>query len=81
MIIDVTKRNIKMGEPESCYNCPIARALKREFRKQNDAVIVSNSSIWVGDTRYKPTKRVQTFINKFDSGEAVKPFSFRLIKW
>ena len=68
-IIQVKQIDINSGVRKKAQYCPIARALKRHGFKH-----VSNT------VYYSVTlpKRVRTFINRFDTGRPVKPFSFKI---
>lgn len=76
--ITVTQDDIDEGCALSANNCPIARALVREFY---------NPDVWVGSSvrirypsggsrRYEISRAARRFINRFDEGKEVKPFSF-----
>ena len=76
MIITVTAEEIKRGNRQDCFKCPVARATSRATSK----------SAWVGyftmglDGRKarKLPKKVASFVSRFDSGKPVKPFSFEI---
>lgn len=79
--IEVTQRDINKGCQNSMNCCPIGRALRREFHCSFTDVSVGGDRIEV-ENRYMYTVplKVQDFIEKFDSGKLVKPFSF-VFKW
>ena len=76
--VEVTKNDIRRGRCGDCSNCPIARAVKRATKIQNvnvdeDSISISNDgqSLYI-DSSQKCTR----FVQKFDSGEKVKPIVF-----
>ena len=83
-LIKVTKTNIKNGLTGDCHNCPVALAVRREFRLKEHQVDVSGGlinfcvkkSVGYEYQDFEHPKEVAEFIDKFDSGEKVKPFSF-----
>lgn len=77
--INVTKRDIKNGKAGagSCSKCPIALAVKRINKNWcvGAATIFSRrNSLWVALL----PRSARTFIDRFDSRERVRPFSFKL---
>ena len=81
MKIEVTLKDIKNGVQGKCTLCPIALAFKRSTNFER--VYVNCTSIGVlqygkGLKIYKLPKKAQTFVNRFDRQEPVKPFSFEL---
>jgi hypothetical protein len=76
-VIEVTERDVKVGVQRDPFACPIARALKRAFRATE--VSVGTSIADVDERRgLQLPKRAQNFIERFDEGKTMKPFSFRL---
>lgn len=79
MIIKVTKKDIKEGVQKDCYNCAIAKGLKKYFK--NKFVSVGADTIFIDQKVYKTTVKMYDFIQKFDENKSTcKPESFRLIK-
>lgn len=86
MKINVTAEDIKNGARVHCCICPVSLAIRRAlnqpinlenyFNVQTGFMLISI----VGEEvkRYNTPKSVQRFINKFDMGKEVKPFSFFL---
>ena len=85
MKIKVTQKDIEEGYRGSCYDCPIAHAVKREVKP------TSHTGLNIGATRilhrngcswdtYTLPKKAQTFIKRFDGGKPVKPFTFEIEK-
>jgi hypothetical protein len=72
--VRVLKRHILKGIPASVCSCPIALAV-REVGTQKKKVSVT-FEIQVGKKYYDLPTVANRFINKFDDGEPVKPFSF-----
>ena len=82
MKISITAEHIKNGKRNSCTDCPVALAL---LEKNYDAY-VSCRKLTVRKTPadyhqplYVP-QTVRTFINNFDGGLEVFPFSFNTKK-
>lgn len=77
--IQITKVNIKKGKPLNVQSCPIALAIKRTLKATNLYVAdiidftIKNKIYTAG----LPIKAID-FIEKFDTGHKVKPFSFIL---
>lgn len=82
MTIEVTQEDIDKGVPENCSKCPVARAIERTLPNPSPSIAVDPEVIeWFdGDQwQFRYTKvKVQTFIERFDAGKPVKPFSFEL---
>ena len=83
--IEVKASDIKKGEPGSPYWCPIALAVKRRVGKRVLKKFPVSVVLGVefdkedGDTIIAPLPvRAHNFVTKFDYGEPVKPFSFKL---
>lgn len=79
-VIRVRKSHIKNGQKDDVYSCPIALALKSA---KVGYPFVSGSSIairhnggWLFSMPH--TKATSKFINYFDGGMPVKPFSFKI---
>ena len=86
MKIKVTKQDIKNGtgnEKELEY-CPIAFAIKRQMKTYfYIKVYGDNIQILTVDHSYryyKLPKKAKDFIQKFDEGKEVKPFTFEARK-
>lgn len=78
-IIQVKQIDINSGVRKKAQYCPIARALKRHGFKHVSVGFVYMT--YVSNTVYYSVtlpKRVRTFINRFDTGRPVKPFSFKI---
>lgn len=83
MIVSVTEEHIKNGEPKSFSGCPIALACKELFPNCDIDVDLESIGVYPNNERYDflmTPKKAQNFIKKFDDGEKVKPFSFRVRK-
>lgn len=80
-VIDVTETDISLGERKDCSECAVARAIHRKL--PNDRVqIVEHEGyqIEIGPAviiKNLPLPIVN-FINDFDAGLPVSPFSFHL---
>ena len=93
-LIDITNEHIENGVSGSCSLCPIALALKQEYK--TDVVEVKNNGdalLFVGDKElfihHNQQSDVEHFIELFDETyvedinlymETVKPFTLRIIE-
>lgn len=78
MIIHVTEEHIRRGVPTSVCGCPIALALNDALC---DVYLVGKDSFapyLSGRKIQRFQKKAQIFIERFDAGIPVKPFSFRI---
>ncbi len=77
--INVTQRDIERGIRFTSYTCPIARAARRHPELKGCAVspdsLAFDNSGWVWTPL--PEKACE-FVDSFDGGRPVKPFSFTL---
>ena len=89
MKINVTEEDIKNGLPENIQCCAIALALAHEYKDQIDYVEVEDydhikMSNDTEDLWYRihicpdDDVKVKKFIEDFDCGNKVKPFSFNI---
>ena len=74
--IEVTEEDIRRGKPQSCCSCPVFRAIARTTGK---AVEVLCKSIALGkEVEAALPEKARKFIEAFDDGRPVKPFTFTL---
>ena len=75
--VSVTADDIKHGEINNCYRCPIARALQRcgFERPIVDGVQIC---LGVGMAEIDTPAEANEFIKRFDDGLPVQPFEFAL---
>lgn len=90
IIIQVTQEDISEGIKNDCYSCAIARAINRHLGPDYQADVAGRYSgvlaITYGDRRIcQWMQHMQhiaatliPWINAWDKGEPVQPFSFRL---
>lgn len=79
MRVVVTEKHIKEGLRKSRCYCPVAWALKDAFGLDCDPrVDVFGLAMVTMGVRYKTPCIVLQFIDRFDSGGAVRPFEFEL---
>jgi len=76
--VNVTQDHIDNGIDHICILCPIALAIKDLF--PNNIVTVSNA-VQIDFCKYALPLKALRFINQFDRGESVKPFSFKIKKF
>ena len=93
-LIDITSEHIKNGTGGSCILCPIALALRQEY-KTSDVEVKNDgdANLYVDDKlltiHHNQQSDVQDFIELFDETngveenlcmETVKPFTLRIIE-
>jgi len=76
MRFNVTPKDIQNGIRNNCLRCPVASSIKRRF--PNHDVWVTAFGIEIGNKHYPLLTSVNDFIEAFDMGELVKPFSFEI---
>jgi len=85
--INVTEEDIKNGQPENIQCCAIALALCRTFKtddvevKKNDLtdeIILKVDDVQYDQHYFSKLDHITTFIEKFDIGEDVEPFTFEI---
>lgn len=78
--IEVTQEDINKGQQSSCAKCPIALALARAFPGRETLAGVFYLFIYnlKGETIFQAItpQEVVHFMNSFDVGKEVVPFSF-----
>jgi hypothetical protein len=77
--VNVSKENIKKGDPGLTATCPIALAIKKVIKNKKAVVHVDEPYIQVDNNFYKLTKKAADFINKFDDYKKVKPTKFTFL--
>ena len=76
--ICVTRRDIKEGTRKWLSRCPIALAAKRAFGTNRVSV---SDHIVINGKFYTASPKVLLFIDNFDRGRVVEPFSFVPVLW
>lgn len=74
MKIEVTQTMIDEGEACSCFRCPVAIAIKRASAD----LTVGFASAWIDQKQVHLPDDAMDFVNAFDGGNPVRPFSFEL---
>jgi hypothetical protein len=81
--INVTRRDIKLGERGHYAACPVARACRRHKPTARAWVLGNSISVAASPTAHLGTAplpdEVRAFIANFDRGEPVRPFRFTLV--
>ncbi len=82
-LIDITYQDIEMGDRGCENSCPIALALRHEYKTTNVSVEMEDIPyIYVNGDELDMTSNmrdiVETFIQRFDSGQDVKPFTLEV---
>jgi hypothetical protein len=81
MRIEVTQEDIGNGKRKSCWGCPIALAVGRTANLSFGERFVGSTFIEWFDGRWHRSEvppLAAQFIEAFDAGKPVKPFSFEL---
>ena len=82
LTVIVNQEHIIKGEKATCDKCPIALALNEQHPREImwcvDPDSASNGS-FENEERYLLPAKARDFMTRFDDGEEVKPFSFKLI--
>lgn len=82
--IYITAEDIRWGDRDNCNACPVALATKRVFHTTGNGIVghmdVSCHSIdlWTEEGKHwlgLQTPEIESFIDSFDGGEEVVPFS------
>lgn len=78
MRVTITRDDIRRGTRRSPFSCPIARALKREHGIIAGVGITSVETLqpiskW--KLRAELSLKAERFVNDFDEGKPVKPFT------
>ncbi len=76
--ISITQADIEEGKPYNCQYCPVALAVSRAFGCAQNAVSVDGVFLSVGEQDYRTPALVNEFIQAFDDGAKVIPFTFTL---
>ena len=83
MKINVTATDIDKGIRSDDTHCPIALAVKRALRKRKGLFVTDIGIEWENkDERIEKLcglpARARKFVERFDEGKPVKPFSFNI---
>ena len=78
--LTVTAHDIKRGVSANVCKCPVARAARRTLRRQVEVCDLLTVNYRRFDAKYRLPKRALNFINRFDTGKSVKPFTFKIGK-
>lgn len=74
--VRVTRDDIRNGRKNDCARCPVARAVRRLGYAK---IAVCPSEILVNrptQQTFRNPQKARRFINAFDAGKPVKPFTF-----
>lgn len=84
MKIEITQHDIDYGVQGECQLCPIARAVKRkingEVRVFGDDISIFTTDIIRRYRYYKLPQKAKDFMQRFDDGKKVRPFTFEARK-
>ena len=87
LVLEVTQEDIDKGIAEDCEKCPIALALIRALKAKNvkfGPVSVDGEHIEVYESplgnyeSYRVNEKIGKFVEDFDTGKPVLPFSVEL---
>lgn len=77
--VRVTAKDIENGKHNHCFECPVARAMRRATKKP---LLVTTTAIEMIVRQYmKPFRLpdlVAKFIERFDAKKRVRPFTFKI---
>lgn len=79
--INVTQADIDAGVKQECFRCPIALAARRVFDHDvsvDDEYIIHYASTEVKADFYALPDEARQFVQHFDHGDPVTPFSFEV---
>lgn len=71
--VRIKQKHIAEGVRESVHSCPIALAVKEALL--TDAVQVNRENMWVNGKFFELERAEQRFVDSFDNGKRVKPFT------
>lgn len=83
ILVEVTEDHIENGTPDDCETCMVALAIKPYLKRNQDFCIDGTHLLLTTENKDNPKLiplpvEVQFFINKFDSGKRISPFTFKL---
>lgn len=76
--LNVSQRDIEMGQRFHPALCPVGRALNRAFGEWQAALVCSWSVLVPGFTGIDTPPRIREWIERFDDGETMQPARFRI---
>lgn len=80
--VEVTERDIKLGEPGEPNTCAVARAVKRATGRRMVNVDGEFVRLIKDDYKYRLPESVQKFITNFDFNKnLVRPLKFKLPRY
>lgn len=74
----VTQEDIEQGIQEDECRCPVALCLRRTLDLAPTEICVADAWVEVRGKKHIAPREVELFIDLFDRGEQVFPFSFEL---
>ena len=77
LVVHVTQDDINKGVEGNSHLCPIARAVRRLGKKR---VTVDGAQIQVRSRWYEMPYKAEKFVDRFDMGKRVKPFTFTAVQ-
>jgi hypothetical protein len=78
MKIEVTQEHIDNGKCKDANYCPIALAIQDALNLNASQVEVDGIFIEVNDHPFETTEEIDGFVDAFDHGKPVAPFTFDL---
>ena len=82
--VEVTQEDIDHGVKGNCVKCPIAKAIGRAAGNTDCGVGITRAHLYSGHERglisFKLPIEAQNFIERFDDGFEVQPFSFDIME-
>jgi len=79
-LVRVSAGRIRAGEPGDCFRCAVALALQAATGDDHANVYEDDWRLWIEvHSRHIPAPDdVRRFVDNFDGGAVLRPFSFRL---
>jgi hypothetical protein len=76
--ITVTENDIKSGQKKDGGQCAIAKAVRRIFGDNSKVYMAHGGRLTVRQFEFLLPRNIARWVEKFDAGRKVKPFSFWL---
>jgi hypothetical protein len=72
IVVQITQNDIDEGVRGACFNCPMARALKRKFPDKR--VMATTSEVLIGEAEFIYDGKVRGIILNYDITNNMEPF-------
>lgn len=84
MLIPVTEEHIREGVKNDIKWSPVALALRDQFPGiqpkpgYREPILVTAENLYWGSNKFPIPKEVNAWLDRFDAGKKVKPFTFKI---